>query len=135
MTDHHTERDETDKLEALFSQARATPVALPDHLVATILAEAETEQSRWQATRATRAPATGGGALSILVAALGGWASVSGMVAASCTGLWIGFAGPEAILSLPGLNAIGQPTVSVSGEDYAAYETFDLATVLAEDMQ
>ncbi len=144
MTEHQKDRDQMDgddkgrdqvvDLDALFASARQTPVELGAPLQSRILADAADEQARWQQPappprRAKRSP------VAQLLAALGGWPSVGGLIAASCTGLWVGLAAPEAMLGTSGLSLFGSAATAVSGEDYAAYETFDLATVLAEDMQ
>ncbi len=133
MTDHQNHKDAFDDLDALFAEARATRPEMPETLTARILAAASEEQSRQQAS-GFKADPPRRGTLALLVAALGGWTSVGGLVAASCTGLWIGIAGPEALRNAPGLSVFSTFSV-VSGEEYSAYETFDLASVVAEDMQ
>jgi hypothetical protein len=132
---HQNQQQDVDALETLFAEARATrPDAVPDGLMSSITAAAAAEQ----ALRATPTPGPAAAnrnrsPLGLLLAALGGWPAVGGLVAASCTGLWIGVAGPEALLGAPGLDSLAaSATVSA---DYAAYETFDLASVLAEDVQ
>ncbi|OIQ29815.1 MAG: hypothetical protein BM562_10480 [Alphaproteobacteria bacterium MedPE-SWcel] len=137
MADHHDNFDET---EALFREARNARPAVSERLVSAILADAAAQQAQWQVPAITL-PITSQdgtdrrGPVAALVSALGGWVSVGGLVAASCTGLWIGIAGPEVVMTATGLGAFGDASAMVSGDDYAAYETFDLATVLAEDMQ
>lgn len=129
MADHQKYQNGDTDLDALFAEARQARPDLPDRLMSTITAAAAAEQARWSAP----APARRRSPLGVLLAALGGWPAVGGLVAASCTGLWIGVAGPEAVFTAPGVSALAAtPTVS---SEYAAYETFDLATVMAEDMQ
>jgi len=133
MADHQNHQDDFDDLEALFAEARESrPDAVPDRLMSTITAAAAAEQAGWSAPRPVAANRNRG-PLALLLAALGGWPAVGGLVAASCAGLWIGVAGPETVLTAPGLAAL--TTTSAVSADYAAYETFDLASVLAEDLQ
>ncbi|TNJ41828.1 hypothetical protein [Phaeobacter sp. B1627] len=137
MTDHH---DNFDDIEALFREARDARPVVSERLTSAILADAAAQQAHWQAPPLP--PQDGSvrrGPLAALVSALGGWVSVGGLVTASCTGLWIGLwvgiAGPEVVMNAAGLGTLSDASAMVSGDDYAAYETFDLATVLAEDMQ
>ncbi len=131
MADHHNQRDGFDDLDTLFAEARATRSEVPDRLMQAILADAATEQAQWQPEsvpeRASRGP------IALFIAALGGWPAVGGLVAASCTGLWFGINAPDLMLDAPGLQALAMTGSETS--DYEVYETFDLATVLAEDLQ
>ncbi|NIZ14706.1 hypothetical protein [Phaeobacter sp. HF9A] len=135
MADHQDDKTDFEDLDALFAEARdaATP-ELPEALMSAILADAAAEQSSWQTVAVTARPDRRG-PLALLVMALGGWGSVGGLVAASCTGLWIGIADPEAAQWAPGFTLTAANSTTFSSAAYAAYETFDLATVLAEDLQ
>lgn len=141
MTDHQKHYDQksdhTDDaaLEALFAQARDTPEALSDPLLAAILADAAAVQGDLIAVTAKQAVPEARNFRPNAVAifkAMGGWVIVSGLVAASCVGLWIGFTAHETLLSTPGLSTL---IVTQTNVDYAIYETFDLASALVEDMQ
>ena len=89
-----------DPLEAYFAAARAVPPAVPDALMARVLADAAAEIT------ARGAPVPPRGAVreslwSQLVAALGGRGALAGMAAAGLAGVWIGFAQPVALPFLP----------------------------------
>lgn len=133
MTDHQNHNDAFDDLDALFAEARMTRPDPSEALMASILSAAAAEQAAWAAPKPAPVVVRRG-PLAMLVAALGGWASVGGLAAASITGLVIGIAGPDAVLNAPGLSSFSTASV-VSGEDYSAYEIFDLASIMAEDLQ
>ncbi len=85
-----TMADEDKELDHLFAEARQDRPVLPDDLAVRILTDAETvrlDRLRPQATPKsfnwTR-----------VLGAVGGWQGFGGMVAASVTGVWIGFSAP-----------------------------------------
>jgi len=122
---------EIDDLDALFAEARATRPEVPASLMESILADAAAAQAGHLGSIATESPRRG--PFEVLIAALGGWPSLGGLVAASCVGLWVGINAPDLMLDTPGLQTLARTGSETT--DYAAYETFDLATVLAEDLQ
>lgn len=89
-----TERDEDQGLEAIFGAARARPVPhVRDDVMARIMAEA---QAHLPPPVAPATPRTDG-FWSGLFASVGGWAGLSGMAAATCAGVWLGFVQPDGL--------------------------------------
>lgn len=85
--------DAEDQLDRLLAEARGSgeDPPLTDALMARIVADAAAEMPR-------RRPAPASSRL--LLAALGGWAAVSGLAAATVAGLWLGIAPPPALDAL-----------------------------------
>lgn len=98
MTDDMHKNDAA--LEALFESARATPPAVPEALMARVLADAEALQPR--------APRRGFWGF---VADLGGVPALGGMITASCVGFWLGVAPPAGLPDLAG-QALGFETAA-----------------------
>lgn len=92
-------RPTPDPLEAYFAAARAVPPAVPDGLMARVLADAAAENPV-RAGRPAAQPARES-LWSQLVAALGGRGALAGMAAAGLAGVWVGFAQPVALPFLP----------------------------------
>jgi len=93
-----TQSDNAFDLEAAFDAARNAPPQMPIGLSARILADAE----------ANLPPAP---LLQRLMAAIGGTASLGGLVTATMVGLWIGVAPPNGVgdpLELVGLRGTAQ---------------------------
>lgn len=71
---------EDDRVEAAFAEARKAPPAVPDALMARIMADAlnvmpqKTKASPWRQ----------------LFRTLGGWPAMAGLAATTCVGLWMG---------------------------------------------
>lgn len=95
MTDMHNGIDGIDALEGVFAAARQTAPEPSAAFLMRVMAEAEAVQAARQAAAAR--PAARGGRLAGLMALVGGWPALGGMVAAAATGLWIGFIGGERI--------------------------------------
>jgi hypothetical protein len=87
-----TDPDKDDlALDALFQTARAQTIGPDDDLIARIMADAARLQPKPAALvpRPINRPGW--------LAALGGWPALSGLVAASATGFWLGVAPPEGL--------------------------------------
>ena len=86
--------DNNEMLDALFAAARTDDraAARPD-LLAKVLADAETLQPSFEPLM--RREPSGGQARSSIIAqlmgAVGGWPSLTGLAAATVTGIWVGF--------------------------------------------
>jgi hypothetical protein len=93
-------RPTPDPLEAYFVAARATPPAVPDDLMARVLADAAAE-SPLRAAPAPRCAVVRESLWSQMVTALGGRGALAGMAAAGLAGVWIGFAQPLALPFVP----------------------------------
>lgn len=93
-------RPDPDPLEAYFAAARAVPPAVPDDLMARVLADAAAENPLRAAPAAPRLARRESLWLQ-LVAALGGRGALAGMAAAGLAGVWIGFAQPLALPFVP----------------------------------
>ena len=78
--------DADDFLSDMFEEARATPAPVSGDLLARVLSDAA----------AANAPTGWRG----LLAVLGGWPTMGGLVAAGVAGLWIGVAPPAAVSTL-----------------------------------
>ncbi|APG46252.1 hypothetical protein [Phaeobacter porticola] len=133
-------------LDDLFAQAldEASPV-LPVAMETAILDEANAMQAAILARRSTvvdlvaaqedtpRAITDGGGGVVVglrdLLANLGGWPALGGLVTASAVGLWIGLA-PPAFLPDP----IELAGIDLSGEDLPD-DSYDLAMAVSEEME
>jgi len=94
MTD---ERKPDEGLEALFDLARADAAAPSDALLSAIMSDAVAVQAERAAPVTPEKQRSG---WRKLLAALGGWPSVTGLAAATLTGIWIGVSPPEAIDTL-----------------------------------
>ncbi|WP_253276812.1 hypothetical protein [Ruegeria sp. 6PALISEP08] len=82
--------DDNLELDQLFAQARQQRPALPDDLAVRIQTDAEAVRLN----RMKPAPGPRPALLERLVRNLGGWQGLSGLVAASAAGVWIGFSAP-----------------------------------------
>ncbi|MFQ5622400.1 MAG: hypothetical protein ACE5FS_03290 [Paracoccaceae bacterium] len=104
------------ELDTLFAAVREDAGALPEHLVAAVLADA----SRVAAERKPAAPAARrqrrpAHRFSALLDGLGGWPGAATVVASGLLGLWIGVSD---LASLPYLDDIGSElNVFVDGSD------------------
>ena len=96
MTDMHNVNG-IDALEGVFAAARQTAPEPSAAFLMRVMAEAEAVQAARQAAPAAARPAARGSRLAGLMALVGGWPALGGMVAAAATGLWIGFIGVERI--------------------------------------
>lgn len=85
---------ETDELDKMLAAARETRDLMPADLTRRMLADAEQVQSEWRAPRKTPATDTLG-LWHRLLAIVGGWPGLGGMVAACATGVWIGVSPPD----------------------------------------
>ena len=100
--------DDKYDIDQLLSDARGegAEMAVPDALFARIMSDAADQMPRRRALEASGTRRSLGAAL---LAALGGWAAVSGLAAATVAGVWLGFSPPAALDSY-----IGGDTLSVS---------------------
>ena len=89
MTDKNQINDA--ELETFFEAARAAPPAVPDALMAAVLADAGAVQA---------APKNSG--WGAWLANLGGLPGLGGLVTATCVGFWLGVAPPEVMPDLAG---------------------------------
>lgn len=78
-------------VDAMLAAAKAAPPAVPDALMARVLADADALQPR------PAAPAVAPGLWIRLSDAFGGWQGMGGLVAATCAGIWIGWSPPTAL--------------------------------------
>ncbi len=97
-----TERE--NDLDHLFAQARQTRPALPEDLAVRI--ETDAEAVRLQRLSTETKPARNG---VFVLDIIGGWRGLGGLVAASATGVWIGFSAP-AFLPDPASYLLSQDT-------------------------
>lgn len=82
-----------DDVDALLQRAASEFAQIPDYLMTRVLNDAETEQTRLIAQEQT----SDAGFFAQLREAMGGWAGVSGLAAASCIGFWFGFSPPQSM--------------------------------------
>lgn len=96
-----------DALEMMFAQARATPPAVPEALMARVVADAVAAQPRqgWRAW----------------LAGLGGLPGLGGLVTATCVGFWLGVAPPMGLPDVAGF-MLG---TEVLGTEVLGAEMFD----------
>ena len=101
MTDRKTTADETRDmalLDTVLSEAMAEEPEVSDALMARVLADADRVQAALQARDAVPARPRGrGGRLRAIVAALGGWGAMGGLLTATVAGFWIGAFPPAAL--------------------------------------
>lgn len=118
-------------LDDLFAAARDARPAMPDHLTAAILRDAELEQagSRTAAARATGRIRGRWAVLGQLVVAIGGWPAMGGLVAASAAGMWIGLAPPDFLPDLGALAGLGDD------RQVMPYDGYEMAMMLSEELQ
>lgn len=119
-------------LEALFAAARADASQPSASLVARVMADADTVlmelaapaaspvAARRTSPAATKRAAPGfaaSGFAARLFAGLGGWGGISGLVTASCAGLWLGMQGADGPM---GGNLIWTSAADTIGYDVVA---------------
>ena len=80
------------ELDLLFAQARNDRASMPDALAVRMQTDAEAVRLARLAPPKTKLSR---GLLARLVDGLGGWQGMSGLLAASVTGVWVGFAAPD----------------------------------------
>lgn len=115
-----------DQLDAFFQAGRAGGEALPEPLFARIMAGARGEAGLPGATVLAAAappaePGPGRGPLAAVLAAIGGWPAMAGMLSATLAGLWLGFASPDTLGGVIGFGAdytVGDfmPALSLDGD-------------------
>lgn len=81
-----------DMLDDLFAQARDQTPVVSDDLMARVLADAATAQ-----TREPVVVASGPGPFGRLFEVLGGWPALGSLTAATVAGIWIGMSPPLAV--------------------------------------
>ena len=113
MTDHND-----DMLEDIFAQVRTVAPTPSDDLMARVLAGAVTPTPQMN----TAPPLSLGKRLLDL---LGGWPAVSGLVTATCAGVWIGVAPPASIQDYTATYFGDEVSVSIFSED-TIFATGDL---------
>ncbi|SFT77577.1 hypothetical protein [Sedimentitalea nanhaiensis] len=89
------DKDVTD-LEDLFQAARRQGIALPDGLEDRIIADGLQVQRARQGRSASPRRASAGRVRQFLDL-LGGWPAMGGLAMACATGIWLGFAPPQAL--------------------------------------
>jgi hypothetical protein len=119
-----------DGLEVLFAAARAAEPRPSEALVSRILADAATvgagHAARAAAAAAPAVPPRGLGArLARLFEPVGGWQAAAGLGACAAAGFWLGLAGPESLLALPGLDGM------VPEADPIAFQVIDSGELFA----
>ncbi|MCG7519094.1 hypothetical protein [Ruegeria sp. Ofav3-42] len=82
--------EDKDNLDLLFAQAREKRPELPDDLAVRILTDAETVRLERRKPDETKTNPL----WTRVLAGLGGWQGMGGLVAASMAGVWIGFSAP-----------------------------------------
>lgn len=94
--------DDFDGLDAYFAAARTTAPALPDTLMARIVADAAMVQATAQqaARPVPTAPRQRGGLWQTLSAVIGGRGAMAGLLSATLAGLWLGFSPPAQLAPL-----------------------------------
>jgi hypothetical protein len=100
-------KPDTDMLETLFQDARATPPAMPDGLMDRIMADAVAQQ-----------PKAKSGGWRAIWQAIGGAPAFGGLVTATAVGFWIGVAPPS---NLPDI-----ATQIITGTEYASFDDTSL---------
>ncbi len=115
-----TDRND-DILEDIFAQARTVAPTPSDDLIARVMAGATVPQSA--AARPTPRRSLGQQVLDLL----GGWTAVSGLVTATCAGVWIGVSPPESVQDYTATYFGDEISVSLFNEDaiFAAGDFFD----------
>ncbi|SMD13744.1 hypothetical protein [Rhizobium sp. RU36D] len=102
-----------DRMHDLFAEIRRIEATPSDALTARLLADARREADALAVARDTMAerPAVFSLRLAIedLIGIIGGWRPALGMAASLCCGLWLGAAGIDPAMLLPGLE---RPTLT-----------------------
>ena len=94
-------KDDDTALDDLFAQVRAEEVPVRDALLDRIMLDADTVLAQMRpAAPAAASAATRPGLGAMLLDAIGGWPSFSGLAAATVAGVWIGVAPPDALGTL-----------------------------------
>ncbi|KJZ20922.1 hypothetical protein [Loktanella sp. S4079] len=116
MTDHND-----DMLEDIFAQARSIAPRPSDDLMARVLAEAVIPQAPVTARVAPRS------LTERVMDLLGGWPAVSGLVTATCAGIWFGVAPPAAVQDYAAAYFGDEVSMSIFSEDtlYVAGDFID----------
>jgi hypothetical protein len=114
-----TDRDEH-MLDDIFAQARAVAPIPSDDLIARVMAGATVPQSAPQ-------PAPRRSFGQQVLDLLGGWTAVSGLVTATCAGVWIGVAPPSSVQDYTATYFGDEISVSIFSEDaiFASGDFFD----------
>lgn len=121
-----TKLDDDRFLDGYFDDAKKSSPAIPDALMARIVADAAAETDRRAQMRARVEPVS---VWRQIWQAVGGWPAIAGLSAATLTGVWIGL-NPPANVSNALAQAIGQESESttdylfdpVSGFEFAMLE-------------
>ena len=104
-----SENSDKDHLESAFAAARAMQPKPSDALMARIVEDAATMQS---AAIAPEVNAPRKGRFAMFLDAVGGWPAMSGFVAATAAGLWLGIDPPAPVENL---------TLAYLGTDFGSY--------------
>ncbi|MDO6589248.1 hypothetical protein Q4539_03210 [Yoonia sp. 1_MG-2023] len=109
-----------DILEDIFAQARAVAPVPSDDLIARVMAGATVPQAVPQ-------PAPRRSLGQQVLDLLGGWTAVSGLVTATCAGVWIGVAPPASVENYTATYFGDEINVSIFSEDaiFATGDFFD----------
>ncbi|MEP2642724.1 hypothetical protein [Roseobacter sp.] len=110
MTQHKNDTDQQ-RVDRLLRAAASAPPAVPDHLMARVLADAQSVQMPPRAVPRVSFRAR-------LADLFGGWQGMGGLATAACAGLWIGWSAPAGLPDAGGL--------------LLGYESTDLTSTTAE---
>ena len=116
------------ELDDLFAAARDTPTPLPTHLAKSIMNDALIARAENLTPAPTPEKQNRTGIWQQLMIAIGGLPVVGGLAAACAVGVWIGLA-PPSFLPDPA------QLVGYSESTSVPYESYNLATVLGEEVQ
>lgn len=108
MTDKKV--DGFEEVDALLARAAAEPADVPEYLMARILNDAESLQV---APESDGNPVAHFGFFKQLRDAVGGWAGITGLAAASCVGFWIGINPYVGVLDATG--------IMIEADEYSSY--------------
>lgn len=103
------DKDAGPGVDAMLAAARAQPLAVPDALMARVLADAARLQPK-QGAQTRHRP----GIWLRISALFGGWQGIGGLVAATCAGVWIGW-NPPAALPDAGALILGYDSAAAMG--------------------
>lgn len=99
-----------DALDAAFRQAQAAPPAVPDALMARVMADAVAAMPK----KPARPPIW-----RQLLGTLGGWPAMAGLAMTACVGVWVGGALSDDLITVFGLS---ESAALETGSDLGAFD-------------